>query len=137
MTSQTSAPQSSSCAHAAAMIRAASRRSAAPAAARRCLGFLALSAGLDRIHSHRTAAASAALMIQWTCRIDDAAIGLHACGGHSMTAQPDVSQSCGSGPGGPAVAGGARRGTRAAIAVRWSTAGSPPRHRCRHRRRSA
>ncbi len=68
---------------------------------RGCRGLRAFSAGFVRIHSHLTAAAKAALMIQWTCRIVDAAIGRHECGGHSTTVQPAASHSCGSGPGRP------------------------------------
>jgi hypothetical protein len=55
--------------------RAASAALGGSGGGARCFGFLALSAGFDRIHSQRTAAASAALMIQCTWRIDDAAIG--------------------------------------------------------------
>ena len=137
MTSQTSVPQSSSCSHAAAMIRAASAALGGSGCGARCFGFLAVSAGFVRIHSHRTAAASAALMIQCTCRIDDADIGVQRCGGHSTTTHPAFAQSCASGPGRP----GRRlcRTTRhsCSAVVRWSTAGSPFRQRCRQRRSSA
>ena len=45
-------------------------------------GRCATRAGFDEIHSHRTAADSVPLMIEWICRTVDAAIGLQACGRH-------------------------------------------------------
>jgi hypothetical protein len=44
---------------------------------------------LDAIHSHRTAAVSVALMIEWICRTVDAAIDRQVCGRHF-----DFAQSC-------------------------------------------
>ena len=48
---------------------------------RALLGLLGVVGRVDADPSHRTAAARAALMIQWTCRIEDAAIGVQRCGG--------------------------------------------------------
>ena len=56
MTSHTRVPHASSCAHAASRMRAASAADGGSGCGARCRGFLATSAGLDRIHSHRTAA---------------------------------------------------------------------------------
>jgi hypothetical protein len=39
------------------------------------------------VQSHRTAADSVPLMIEWICRTVEAAIGTHACGAHPATAQ--------------------------------------------------
>lgn len=43
--------------------------------------------GFEAIQSHRTAAVSAPLMIEWIFRTGDAAIGLQACGTHLLLAQ--------------------------------------------------
>jgi hypothetical protein len=50
-------------------------------------GRCATRAGLEVIQSHRTAADSVPLMIEWIYRTVEAAIGTHACGAHPATAQ--------------------------------------------------
>ena len=87
--SQTNAPQSGSAPHAAVTIRAASAADGGRGSGCGNAGLSAWSAGLTSIHRHRTARFNAPDRIQWICRIDAGANGLHTCGRHVSV------QSCG------------------------------------------
>ncbi len=82
MTSQTSVPQSSSISNAASTSWAAAAGDGGSGCGGFCFGRWAVFVGLVLIQSHRTAAFSVPLMIEWICRTVDAAIGLHVCGLH-------------------------------------------------------
>jgi hypothetical protein len=77
--SQTSKPHSTSSAHAAATIRAASSGLGGSGFGAGIRGFCTATIGLTGTHPHRTAAAYALLSTAWHCRIDDAASGRQTC----------------------------------------------------------
>jgi hypothetical protein len=76
---QTSRPQSASASSAARTIRAASSGEGGSGLGFGALGLRVTSHGMAPIHSHRTAADSAPLMIECVSRIVAAAYGLHTC----------------------------------------------------------
>ena len=82
VTSQTGVPPSSSSAHAASRIRAASFGVGGVGFGGVATGGCAEAIGLYEIHRHRTARVSAPDRIQWTCRIDEAANGRQRCAMH-------------------------------------------------------
>jgi hypothetical protein len=59
-----------------------------------CRGFLATSAGLLAIQSHRTAAARAPRIMKCSLEIVAFDSGRHVCGGHSFTVHSVCAQSC-------------------------------------------
>ena len=91
--SQTNVPQSSSSCQAASTICAACSGVGGRGSGAGLRGLRATVAGLVLIQSHRTAAASVALIVPWMLRILDAARGLQLWGGHSTTSQPIFVQS--------------------------------------------